>query len=271
MSELKISGYAEISNYKDSIPNINGGTINPDNKNIEPSVGNNNTSNINVNNTPLKASNAEVEKNLNFKSNISNDLNPIYGSTGSKVNNIYKLNDNNISNSIIDEIKKKLQDYLNKLYNENICVDLESNLLYYFNEIQIIENKDFKDNNLNLNGNSLKIIYDCVYKIPDNSYFKCIPESEFELSPEIKEKHSLCFLETTCIYYPENEKKEKPLNNVPNKVIEFNFELEDIEHSSKKFYIFTIGLYNKNKLLFNNAIIMFFIDIEELKKQVKKN
>ena len=273
--EINKSVNFELSNNIDSNL-ILSGTKRPDDNNIESSVENkiNFSSNISDKNEPLKASNVEnKEKNpiVNEESS-SNGINSCFASHNSKVNDIHQLYDNKDINNIINEIKKNIQNYSEKLYNENQSVDLDSNLLYYFPELEIIynNNNEYDHCQFDLKGTSLKITYYCKYKIPGDYYFKCIPIKKFELGEEnneINEKYSLYFLEQTYRFYPEkkDEKKNKNviLENFP--AIEINLNLED---SSKRFYIFALGLYNKFKLLFNNVIILFFIDIEKIKKKM---
>lgn len=268
--EINKSVNFELSNNIDSIPNLSG-TKRPDDNNTESSIEikHNYSSNISVKNEPLKVSDVEnKEKNpiVNEESS-SNVINSCFASHNSKVNDIHQLFDNK---DIIDinEVKKKLQNYSEKLYNENKCVDLDNNLLDYFQEIEIIYNNNnlYNQCQFDLNETSLKITYYCEYKIANDYYFKCIPTKEFELNKEINKKYSLYFLEQTYRFYPEKKEEKKNSKVTPKNfpAIEINLNLED---STKRFYIFAIGLYNKYKLLFNNAIILFFIDIEKLKKK----
>jgi hypothetical protein len=270
--EINKSVNFELSNNIDLNP-ILSATKRPDDNNNESSVENkiNFSSNISVKNEPLKASDVEnKEKNpiVNEESS-SNRINSCFASHNSKVNDIHQLFDNKDIINIINEVKINIQKYSEILYNENQSVDLDSNLLYYFQELEIIynNNNEYDHCQFDLIGTSLKITYYCKYKIANDYYFKCIPIKKFELNEENNEKYSLYFLEQTYRFYPEkkDEKKNKnvTLKNFP--AIEINLNLED---SSKRFYIFALGLYNKYKLLFNNAIILFFIDIEKIKKKM---
>ena len=269
--EINKSVNFELSNNID-LNSILSGTKRPDDNNIESSVENkiNFSSNISVKNEPLKASDVEnKEKNpiVNEESS-SNGINSCFASHNSKVNDIHQLYDNRDIINIINEVKINIQNYSEILYNENKSVDLDSKLLYYFQELEIIynNNNEYDHCQFDLNGTSLKITYYCKYKIANDYYFKCIPKKEFELNKEINEKYSLYFLEQTYRFYPEKKDEKKNKNVTPKNfpAIEINLNLED---SSKRFYIFALGLYNKDKLLFNNAIILFFIDIEKIKKK----
>ena len=239
--EINKSVNFELSNNIDSNL-ILSGTKRPDDNKIESSVENKNnfSSNISVKNEPLKASDVEnKEKNpiVNEESS-SNGINSCFASHNSKVNDIHQLYDNKDIINIINEVKKNIQNYSEKLYNENQSVDLDLNLLYYFQELEIIynNNNEYDHCQFDLKGTSLKITYYCKYKIANDYYVKCIPIKKFEFNEENNEKYSLYFLEQTYRFYPEkkDEKKNKnvTLKNFP--AIEINLNLED---STKRFYI----------------------------------
>ena len=112
---------------------------------------------------------------------------------------------------IKNDIKKSLENYLEKLIDEK----KGDFILNGFSKIKVINNKN-KEIEIIENGNELKIKFNYKKDFNGNYKWKFISKNNFNLNKETIEKYSLNLIEKKCVY---------SLNE--NNLIEINFELND--------------------------------------------